>query len=196
MWSGSIANIPSGWLLCNGSSGTPDLRDRFIVGAGSTYAPGNTGGFATYSLSTAQLPSHTHTGTTATVDINHTHSGSTGFMSANNTHSHGISDPGHDHCLSSDCRIFDLNNASGPGNNGAGGFSGGQNVVAVQSTQTKTTGITGTNTVDINHVHSFTSGGMNSNNIHSHTFTTAATGSGASIDNRPPYYALAYIMKV
>ena len=33
MWSGTIATIPSGWLLCNGSSGTPDLRNRFIVGA-------------------------------------------------------------------------------------------------------------------------------------------------------------------
>jgi hypothetical protein len=45
LWSGSVASIPSGWVLCNGSSGTPDLRDRFIVGAGSTYAVNATGGF-------------------------------------------------------------------------------------------------------------------------------------------------------
>ena len=44
MWSGSIASIPSGWYLCNGSNGTPDLRDRFVVGAGNTYAVGATGG--------------------------------------------------------------------------------------------------------------------------------------------------------
>ena len=45
MWSGSIGAIPTGYYLCNGSNGTPDLRDRFVVGAGSTYAVGNTGGF-------------------------------------------------------------------------------------------------------------------------------------------------------
>lgn len=44
-WSGSIGSIPSGYVLCNGSNGTPDLRDRFIVGAGTTYSVGNTGGF-------------------------------------------------------------------------------------------------------------------------------------------------------
>jgi len=58
MWSGSIASIPSGWLLCNGTSGTPDLRDRFVVGAGSTYAVAATGGSAN-----AVIVSHTHTAT-------------------------------------------------------------------------------------------------------------------------------------
>jgi|TARA_R110002126_G_scaffold188974_1_gene337303 hypothetical protein len=45
MWSGSIGSIPSGYYLCDGTNGTPDLRDRFVVGAGSSYAVGNTGGF-------------------------------------------------------------------------------------------------------------------------------------------------------
>jgi len=45
MWSGSIGAIPTGYYLCNGSNGTPDLRDRFVVGAGNSYAVGNTGGF-------------------------------------------------------------------------------------------------------------------------------------------------------
>jgi hypothetical protein len=45
MWSGSIGSIPTGYVICNGSNGTPDLRDRFVVGAGNTYAVGNTGGF-------------------------------------------------------------------------------------------------------------------------------------------------------
>lgn len=45
MWSGSIGSIPAGYVICNGSNGTPDLRDRFVVGAGNTYAVGNTGGF-------------------------------------------------------------------------------------------------------------------------------------------------------
>ena len=44
MWYGSIASIPSGWALCDGTNSTPDLRDRFIVGAGTTYSPNNVGG--------------------------------------------------------------------------------------------------------------------------------------------------------
>ena len=66
MWSGSIASIPIGWLLCNGTSGTPDLRDRFIVGAGSTYAVAATGGSAD-----AIVVSHTHTATVT--DPGHLH---------------------------------------------------------------------------------------------------------------------------
>jgi hypothetical protein len=68
LWSGSVASIPSGWLLCNGSSGTPDLRDRFVVGAGSTYAVGATGGSAN-----ATLVSHTHTATSTVTDPGHNH---------------------------------------------------------------------------------------------------------------------------
>jgi hypothetical protein len=69
MWSGSVASIPSGWALCNGSNGTPDLRNRFIVGAGSTYAVDATGGSAD-----AIVVSHTHTATSAVTDPGHTHS--------------------------------------------------------------------------------------------------------------------------
>jgi hypothetical protein len=64
LWSGSIGSIPSGWLLCDGTSGTPNLRDRFVVGAGSTYAVAATGGSAD-----AVVVSHTHTIT----DPGHTH---------------------------------------------------------------------------------------------------------------------------
>lgn len=44
LWSGAIANIPAGFVLCNGANGTPDLRDRFVVGAGTTYNPDDVGG--------------------------------------------------------------------------------------------------------------------------------------------------------
>jgi hypothetical protein len=66
LWSGSIGSIPAGWALCNGNNGTPDLRDRFIVGAGSTYAVDATGGSAN-----AIVVSHTHTysGTTASTSL-------------------------------------------------------------------------------------------------------------------------------
>jgi hypothetical protein len=68
LWSGSVASIPTGWLLCNGSSSTPDLRNRFVVGAGSTYAVDATGGSAN-----ATLPSHTHTATSTVTDPSHSH---------------------------------------------------------------------------------------------------------------------------
>lgn len=48
LWSGAIGNIPAGWLLCNGANGTPDLRDRFIWGAGGTKNPGDSGGGTTH----------------------------------------------------------------------------------------------------------------------------------------------------
>ena len=77
MWSGTIATIPDGWALCNGSNGTPNLASRFIVaasddaGTGVTfsastgaatglYAPGNTGGEVAHQLTVAEMPAHTH----------------------------------------------------------------------------------------------------------------------------------------
>jgi len=63
MWSGSISGIPQGWALCNGANGTPNLMDKFIVGAGSGYAVNATGGEAFHTLTKAEMPSHTHTTT-------------------------------------------------------------------------------------------------------------------------------------
>lgn len=60
MWSGAVNNIPSGWILCNGSNGTPDLRDRFIVGAGSSYGVGSRGGSEKVALNITQIPYHKH----------------------------------------------------------------------------------------------------------------------------------------
>lgn len=60
MWSGSVASIPSGWHLCDGTTGTPDLRNKFIVGAGSTYDPADTGGEVNHTLIKSEMPSHYH----------------------------------------------------------------------------------------------------------------------------------------
>jgi microcystin-dependent protein len=74
LWSGSIGSIPAGYVLCNGSNGTPDLRNRFVVGAGSTYAVDATGGSAD-----AIVVSHTHTATSTSTSV--------------------VTDPGHDHTV-------------------------------------------------------------------------------------------------
>ena len=66
LWSGSIGAIPSGYTICDGTLGTPDLRDRFVIAAGSTYAVGATGGSAD-----AIVVSHTHTATVT--DPGHLH---------------------------------------------------------------------------------------------------------------------------
>lgn len=66
LWSGSEASIPIGWVLCDGTNSTPNLQDRFVVGAGNTYAVGATGGSAD-----AVVVSHTHTATST--DSGHTH---------------------------------------------------------------------------------------------------------------------------
>jgi len=68
LWSGSTGSVPSGWYLCDGTNGTPDLRNSFIVGAGNTYAVGATGGTAD-----AIVVSHTHTATSVVTDPQHQH---------------------------------------------------------------------------------------------------------------------------
>lgn len=69
MWSGAADAVPAGWALCDGQNGTPDLRDRFIVGAGGAHAVGATGGSTSVgltgsvgntTLTLSQIPSHTH----------------------------------------------------------------------------------------------------------------------------------------
>ena len=153
LWSGNTGNIPSGFVLCNGSNSTPDLRDRFVVGAGSSYNPGNTGGSASVTLSTTQIPSHNHT----TPNHRHSFSGSTN----NDTHSH----------------TWDRQDAAND--------QGYRPWPASNNDCRRTTANTGNDT----HNHSF------SGNTGYHQGTTTSTGSGSSHENRPPYYALCYIMK-
>ena len=54
LWEGAILDIPEDWYLCDGNNYTPDLRNKFIPGAGNLYAVGATGGNLTHS--------HTFTG--------------------------------------------------------------------------------------------------------------------------------------
>ena len=136
IWSGSTVSVPSGWALCDGSSGTPDLRDKFVVGAGNTYAVDATGGSAD-----AVVVSHNHTGNTSSTG-NHAHSiphylvqavGGTGDIDRDNEYQQWKALPG-------------------------------------QST--------------------------NATGNHAHSFTTSTKGESGTNKNLPPYYALAYIMKL
>lgn len=61
IWSGSESNIPNNWHLCDGTNGTPDLRNQFVIGAGDTYSVGNTGGESEHTLTINEMPSHSHT---------------------------------------------------------------------------------------------------------------------------------------
>lgn len=69
IWSGSTGSIPSGFQLCNGTNGTPDLRDKFVAGAGSTYAVGASGGSATQ----PNHDTHSSAGGHDHADFVHTH---------------------------------------------------------------------------------------------------------------------------
>ena len=139
MWSGAATAIPSGWALCTGSNGTPNLRDRFVVGAGGSYAPGDTGGAATVTLTVDQMPGHTH-------DLR--------------PHEHNL-------------QTFQYPAS----NSGSGGnpplFSHGD----LEMGTTFMAGFTTSTAWD---------GGP----------TTDSTGSGQAQENRPPYFALCYVMKL
>lgn len=73
MWGSAL--FPDGWVVCDGSGSTPDLRGLFPVMAGSTYSVDDTGGVDSVTLTTAQLPSHAHDRSTLLVATggSHTH---------------------------------------------------------------------------------------------------------------------------
>jgi len=170
IWQGSVNDIQTvhgpGWYLADGQNGTIDLRDKFIVAAGGAYSPGDTGGAASITLLAANMPAHSHS-----------FSGATAF-GGGHAHTASSSAAGsHNHSY---VRVSGTTNVAGPGAAG---------VYAAGGTVSSDTGNAG------NHNHPIT---VNAGGDHQHTFsgTTGSAGSGQAFDNRPPYYALAFIQYV
>ena len=184
MWYGEASAVPEGWAICDGTQGTPDLRDSFIIGAGGKYALDAKGGAesATPDVSTGTaktgigiqgttldgntLPSHHHMvceyAGTSGENQNHIEgktNGPSGTFTSNagNSwgHAHGVSDPGHAHAVGSSEHAHGVSDPTHG------------HTVATEA-----------------HNHTLTDGG------HAHTVTAKA------ISTLPPYCALHFIMKL
>ncbi|MBN1137742.1 MAG: tail fiber protein [Anaerolineae bacterium] len=251
LWSGAVDDIPIGWALCDGETVdeivTPDLRDKFVVGAGSTYEPDATGGADSVDLShshdygtlaTDAESTHTHDyGTLATdAESAHTHTLSSGNTGSGGSHSHDVtgassSESSHTHSFSdtssagsshthsrtlstepcahgSDHNVVQevtIGNESAhthtvSGATGAGSsHSHGAGSYATDTESSHTHSISeGSSGAGSSHSHTVTSGATGAGSSHSHTVASGATGAAGSTehDNRPAYYALAYIIRV
>ena len=200
LWSGAISAVPAGWTLCNGANGTPDLRDRFVVGAGTTYAVGATGGANTVTLDATMIPAHAHTfsATTGTESVGHTHtySGNTGGHSTDHAHyvnlgTSGVGD--HNHVIGiqgGNGNVNAANSLVGSPDQDTGRRTG--NAGAHSHSVSGWTG--GVNT-DHSHGYSGTTSNISANHTHTVSGTSGSIGGGLAHENRPPYYALAWIMK-
>ena len=150
LWSGAVNAVPDTWALCNGQNGTPDLRDRFIVGAGAGYAPGATGG----------AWAHTHTAAANPATISGTVGATTLTTNQIPSHGHSYRTP------AGSGTVRCLTTVTGHTSSG---------------TDATTIGYTGGGA---SHTHSLSS------TSHSHDVTVN------NADSLPPFYALAYIMKL
>ena len=211
MWSGSVASIPSGWYLCDGNNSTPDLQNRFIVGAGSSYAVGATGGADSVTLSEAQIPAHSHTGSTGSAGSHdHTYSG-TSDTDGGHTHAFSAttgSSGSHSHTGTTSAAGGHSHTVASSNNGGSGGLAnaatGGTYTTSsvgdhthsftTSTAASHTHSVSGTTDSDGSHSHTY-SGTTASNGSHTHSVSIGNTGGGGAHENRPPYYALAYIMK-
>lgn len=180
MWSGTLdaSHNPliggvadTAWHLCNGETVegiiTPDLRDRFIVGAGASYAVGNTGGSALLNLA------HAHTNV---AEASHTHAAGSIVAASESSHTHSVG------------MLFTMvqggsSNVYHTDNTGAYEVSGTNHYHQLQNAST---------TAGTAHTHAM-SGNSSAGSSHTHTMNSQLS---AATDSRPPYYALAFLMRV
>lgn len=181
LWSGLHTAVPAGWQLCDGTGGTPDLRSRFVIGAGSTYASRDTGGTAD-----AVVVAHTHTAATGNGSADHTHT-VTGTTNSVADHRH-----------------FTMLDADGHNYNGAGAGDTVTNANHADAGNWQYETASG-NTADANVGRTNAAGGHNhtinltespSGSLHTHAVTVDSAGIAGTNLNLPPFLALAYIMKL
>lgn len=182
LWSGAVSAIPTGWNLCDGTNGTPDLTGLFVrhadADAAGTFNVGATGGAATDAITTSSNGAHTHT---ALAGGDHSHGGATA------THALTIDEmPAHTHNVYTNALGGNSSNQAGGVPTGdQGGNPGTQDALNTSEAAASTGGGSA-------HSHNIASSGT-------HTHTTDSQGAHthtATVDTVPPYHALAYIMRV
>jgi hypothetical protein len=172
MWKGTVATIPTGWALCDGNNGTPNLKNKFIVGAGATYTPGDTGGAT--SATSSSNGSHTHT-ITVNSDGSHAHTATT---SSSGAHYHGLGNVN----TNGSGTHYDANSYT---------YGSAKERVMWGGSYLDTTR---KSTTDGAHTHTLTT---STGGAHTHTASSGSAGGHThTVATLPPYYALAFIMKL
>ena len=197
LWYGSSGSVPTGWAICNGStvnksdgSGTvtvPDLRDRVVIGAGSTYATGATGGATTASGISTTAGAHTHTATTSSGG-SHDHGGATGSTTLTTAQL-----PAHSH-LTVAAGISGVTLSGGNSLAAVGSIGGDNEYTSAGTASTPTLAPSSQTGSGSGHTHSISSDGS-----HTHTATTTTAGDhnhSTTVSTLQPFRALFYIMKV
>ena len=172
-WAANKAAIEAaGWRLCDGTNGTPDMRNRFLRGAGGNVS-GDTGGADSIALNWNQMPVHSH-------GVN---DGGHGHSLHDPGHNHGVNDPGHDHDAWVDVNI-------GPNNWNSGSFATG--VSRFGSTQGHPKAIMGAGTgIYLNA--SGTGMWLDGSGAN---ISIQNSGSGSPFDNRPVFTGWHFLLRV